>query len=535
MSLACEPNKPSPTYLEILTQKTNRDIGLSPVFNVNTEVVTCLENFVNPSYPCGNGMCEPLTGLTIGCPSGYVLTSGGTICVSGGTTATTITVDPGCLYNLSIIDDFDITFDFSSGSTMYTGYTGEFCYAMVNSLPATPIPSVCTPYSGITGNTITRNFSVNTDISTVDNTYRVRSWDVFTSKCMTDEFGMTGTTGTTIDNSLYIDTDNDCYFATVTNPPKPSLDHIPANFFEGIQFINETINIVENQNQFLLNSKPLGNAIVLTVNGLTVSGEDYTIDTIDTRLITIVTGITMESTDVLSASYNTSSSSDISEVNVRLEIFSVTGVTTGVTSSFTATTYENIVNYNSVNNRTEIYLKDKIDQSVQPRLTVNGVTLSYNVDFFKSNIVDNKLILNEGSVIEVGDVISVYYYYSGLNNPGDLGKIRTNTPTIKWSEEQNIMKTILSNGIFTLEVTNRNDPTFSNILKTGTTLYNNSVTSYTLDVEPITTTSIKDYIYRIKFVKNFVASNPNNIYTTESYSDTGSFRLDWSYINNTNF
>lgn len=532
MSLACEPNKPTPSILVRRLQEIKRNLGLSPIFNVNTEVIPCIEQFIGPSYPCGNGMCEPITGLTVGCPSGYILTSGGTICVSGVTTATTITVDPSCLHNLSIVNDFNITFDLTSGSTMYTGYTGEFCYSVINSLAAARILDVCIPYSDITGNTITRNFSVNTNISSVDNSYSVRSWDKFTSRCLTNKFGKTGTT---VDNSSYIDSDNDCYFVTTVNPPKPSLEFIPSNFFSGIQFVNEVINSIENQSQFRLASNPLGGLIALTVNGLAVSNTDYTIDPVDNRLFTIRTGITIESRDVLSAAYNTSTSTEVNNNNIRLEIFTVTGVTTGVTSSFSATTYENIVNYNSVNNRTEIYLKDKIDPSVQPRLTINGVNLSFNVDFFKSNIVSNKLILNEGSVIETGDVISVYYYYSGINNPGDLGRLRTNTPEIKWSEEQNVLKTLLSYGEFTLEVTDRNDPSFINILKTGTTLYNNQISSYTLNIDPITTTSINHYIYRIKFVKNFVTSNPLNVYTTESYSDTGSFQLDWSYINNTNF
>jgi hypothetical protein len=240
---------------------------------------------------------------------------------------------------------------------------------------------------------------------------------------------------------------------------------------------------------------------------------------------------------VLSAIYNKSLIPTPSGVvnNVKLEMFSVTGITTGVTSSISATTYENFINYNSVNNRLEIYLKEKIDPSVQPRLTVNGVNLTYNVDFFKSNIVHNKLILNEGSVIEIDDAISVYYYHSGVNNPGDLGTIRTDTPTIEWESHQNILSGLFSYGDFTVEIADRDDPSFSNILKTGTTVYNNDITSYTLSIDPITTTSVSNYIYRIKFIKNFVTINPTNVYTTQSYSDTGSFRLDWPYINNTNF
>jgi hypothetical protein len=504
MSLACEPRKPTPSDLVRQIQETNRNVGLSPVFNVNTTVTPCIESFTGPTYPCGNGgMCEPITGLTISSP---------------------------CSYNLSVVDNFDITFDFTSGNTMYTGYTGEFCYSLLNSLSANRLTDTCTPYSGITGHTITRNLDT-TEISSVDNTYRVRSWDKFTSKCLTNDLGVTGVT---VDNMVTTNEDNDCYFITVVNPPQPILEYQPTNVLEGITFVNETLNVPEGSNQFLLSSSPIGGKVQLTINGLNVSSVDYTVDPTESKLITVNT--TLESRDVVSAAYNMSNDTTNGVIdNVRLEFISVTGVTSGVTSSVSATTYENIVNFNNVSNRLEIYLLDKIDSGIQPRLTINGVNLTYNVDFFKSNIVQNKLILNEGSVIKVGDVISIYYYYSGNNNPGDLGVLKTDKPLIKWESQQNILRTLFSYGTFTLEVTDRTDVSFSNILYTGNTVYNNTTTSYTLGTEQITTTSIKDYIYRIKFVKNFVTDNPKNVYTTETYSDVGSFRLDWSYIKNTNF
>lgn len=509
MSLACEPNKPTPSYFIRKQQQTNRNLGLSPIFNVNTEVVACVENFVGPEYSCDNGMCKPTTGLTIG-------------------------GDPPCLYNLNQVDTVSLTFDFTTGNTMYTGYTGEFCYSVLNSLPSTTILPVCLPYGSISGSSITRNFTINSDISTVDNTYRVRTWNKFTSKCLTDD---NGNTGVTVDTSQYVDIDNDCYFVTVINPPKPILEFQPIDVLNDITFVNDTLSPVEGSNQILLNSNPIGGKIQLTVNGLNISQSDYMMDTTNSRLITLLNGNTFEEFDVVSASYNKSIGSSPSGVvdNVRLEFITVTGITTGITSSVSATTYENIVNYNDINNRLEVYLIDKIDGGVEPRVTINGVNLTYNVDFFKSNIVQNKLILNENTVIKVGDIISVYYYYSGINNPGDLGVLRSNRPKINWTTQQNVLKTIFSYGQFTVEVADRNDPSFNNILNSGTTIYNNTTTSYTLNVGPITTQSVKNYIYRVKFVKNFVTNNPLNVYTTETYSDTGSFRLDWSYINNTNF
>jgi len=537
MSLTCEPNKPTPSYLVRRLQQIKRDIGLSPIFNVSTKVTPCLENFVSPTYPCDGNMCKPLNGLTTGCPSGYTLTSGGTVCMSGTTSANTITVIPSCLHNLSEVSSFDITFDFSSGSTMYTGYTGEFCYSVLKKLPAKTIPPVCVPYSGITGNSLTRKFTINNDISSVDNEYVVKSWNKFTSKCMTNNLG---NTGITIDTSPYINPDNNCYFVSTVNPPPPKFSYVNEELFENITFVNESLgnfsDIVEGSNVFQLRSKPVGNQAVISINGLVVDKTQYTIDSL-TRIVTF--NVTLESRDVIQAYYNTSPLTNenfnaLDDV-VRLEVFSVTGITTGVTSSATATTYTNIVNYNVDNNRDEIFLTEKIDPNVDPVMTINGVNVVYNIDFFKSNFVDNKLIMNENIIIKTGDIIMVYYYYTGHNNAGDLGTLITNKPTIEWSINKNVMKTLLSNGVFTVEVADRDDPTYSNILKTNTTLYNNTLSNYTLEVGPITTTSVKNYIYRVKFTKNYVTQTVTNTYQTETYSKSGSFSLNWDFINNTNF
>ena len=561
MSLTCEPNKPTPSYLVRRLQQIKRDIGLSPIFNVSTKVTPCIENFVSPTYPCDGNMGKPVTGLTVGCPSGYTITSGysldlsGLICVSGVTSANTITVNPPLLHNLSEVSSFDITFDFSSGNTMYTGYTGWFCYSVSNTLPATTLYPTCTPYSSITGNSLTRTFTINNDIlnsqqlSSVDNEYTVRSWNKFTSKCMTNNLG---NTGITIDTSLpYINADNDCYFVTTVNPPTPLFSYIATDIFENITFVNETLSnflssdadgseIVENSNVFQLRNKPVGGQVVISINGITVDKNQYSVDARN-KIVTFL-DVTLESRDTIQSYYNTSplteeSFNDLNDV-VRLEVFSVTGITTGVTSSSTATTYTNIVNYNVDNNRNEIFLNEKIDPNVDPVMTINGVNVVYNIDFFKSNFVANKLIMGENTIIKAGDVISVYYYYTGHNNAGDLGILKTNKPIIQWFSNQNIIKSAISNGVFTVEIADRNDPTYSNILNENqpdTTLYNNTLSNYNLEMNPITTTSIKNYIYRVKFTKNYVTQIVNNTYQTETYSKSGSFSLNWDFINNTNF
>ena len=64
MSLICQPNNPKPKYQARIIQQVNRDLGLSPIFNVNTSVGPCLEDFTNPTYYMSGTTLVPTTGLT---------------------------------------------------------------------------------------------------------------------------------------------------------------------------------------------------------------------------------------------------------------------------------------------------------------------------------------------------------------------------------------------------------------------------------------------------------------------------------------
>ena len=501
MSLACKPKNISPTYEELLTQQTTRNLGLSSVFNVNTYVSPCVEDFTSPTYYL-SGATKPMTGLTI--------TSDST-------------------HNMSEVDDFDLIYNFT-GSTDYTGYTGEFCYGVVGVLPANLIADRCTPFSGLTGSTLVTNYN-NTEVSTVDNEYITKSWVKFNSKCVT---------GLTIDTSDYeVEFSVYDYLVTITNPPKPSLLENPTNIFDDMDFVSETIPIqIVGSNSFQLTESPVGTVVVLNINGVNVYKSDYSLNS-TTNTITLLNGITFEATDVVQVYYNKTQQLNPSDLQlnnrIKMDMFQVTGITTGFTSSFTATTYDNVVNYNNTNNRLEIFLNENIETSIEPIVTINGLSLLFNSDIYKSNIVKNKLILDDSLSLIVGDIVSVYYYHNDVQNPGDLGVLRTTTPTVKWSSSQNITRNASSSAEFTVQVAERGDTSFTTILYTGTTNYDTDVTSYSLELGPITTSSISDYIYRIKFTKDYVTSIVINSYQTTEYSDMGSFKLDWNYINNTNF
>lgn len=516
--LPCNNKRPNPTEKEILDQKTNRDIGLSNVYNIYKDVVPCIEDYENPSYSI-SGACNVFSGdLTA-----YTSTCSGTT----------------YSHNLSEVDDITLTFDLY-GSNQYTGYTGQFCYKLGTRLePPVNFSSKCYPYSGITGNSISSVLSLS-DIPRYDNEFVLETWNIFDSQCVS---GLTINTS----NYTYDDNSKNFYMVGYTNPPEPQLSFIGETPVD-LTFVNEVIQpLVVGGNKFLLNNTVVGNSVIVTVNGVFMNVNDYTVNSSTTPGITTIdfnTGYTFNVNDVVQASYNVGGGNAFDEQQagsyVNLDIFGVTGITSGFTSSATATTYNNIVNENIINNRYEIFLQNNMNSSVNPIVTINGVNLTYNIDVFISNVVSNKLILREGLTVEVGDVISVYYQSNVNNGLGDLGNQLTNTPTVSWSVPLNVLRGIpdsvsASTGVFTVEVAEKSDTTYTTVITSGVTNYNNNTTDYSLQIGPITTTSISDYIYRVKFTKNYYTTIVKNTYTTNSFSDNGSFTLDWNYINNTNF
>ena len=512
-------------------------------------------------------------GVTAGytCPTGYSMDTcgSGLTCTLLDYTGITSSVFS---YNLDVVDEINLEYNFT-GSTQYTGYTGFWCYEVMGTIPYGELKKSCIPYSNIIDGTIL--IDVIDGLPLIDNEYIVKSNNKFKSKCVntyTDKKvrwlknGRQSNSITRgpavgyIDTSSFIDLepevnnddgllglftplinikDSDIYFITVVDPPTPILEFIPFDVFESITFRSETlIPEVDGSNSLLLIAPPVAGLVLLSVNGITVSPNDYEIDT-DTNLLTMLNNITFETSDVVQAYYNTTPVTESSllalENRVKLEMYAIDSIVSGIT----ATTYNNTVNWNSDNSRYEFFLTEKMDPNIQPIINLNGVILVYNIDIFRSSVIPNKLIFKDGTVLEIGDIISVWYYFSGFNGVGDLGTLLTDKPSFKWTEQTNVLKRGgyygNSTGLFTVEITNREDNDFNNILYSNTKVYNNNESTYTLTVGPIATTPYTKYIYRIKFTKTYATSITNNSVDTTSYSEVGTFSLNKNYIDNSRF
>lgn len=521
MSILCKNKEPIPFIppSDVIDNELQKDLGLSNVYNIPNSVDVCMEPFNSSTYYV-DGATRPASGTTSGC-SGYF---------TGATSASTCYA----VYNLSEIDDFDLTFNFTGG-TDYTGYTGFFCYATfprsgVNSkrflLKSDSLLTRCFEYSGITGNTLVDTIS-KSDLPLKDDEYTIKSYDVYYNQICAE--------GTSIDTFLIesqtpnFNYEKDWYYTTVINPPTPQLGLGVDELRGGLNFIIESKNVLPGQTTvFDVNNRALNNEYLITVNGIALSkGFDYTIDG---SLVTLISGELEAGRDKLQIMYFSIPEETLDLVNdnenyLTLDSFIFTGTTTGVTSG----NETNFVNYNPTKNRNEIFLRYPADPRSDINLIINGVTLLLNKEYFISSSNPQKLILDPSITLEVGDSISSFYFVSNIFYLGDLGYLRTDTPTIPWSIP-NTTNLPSSRGKFLVQVTDKPDTNFNNPIQSKFVDYIFGVYDYELILDPLGAT-IEDYIYRVIFFKDYVAVFDNNI-TTRSISDTGSFTLNLEYINN---
>jgi len=142
-----------------------------------------------------------------------------------------------------------------------------------------------------------------------------------------------------------------------------------------------------------------------------------------------------------------------------------------------------------------------------PIITLNGITLSNNIEYYKSTTNKKRIILD--GVIKSGDVINVYYF----SNATFINGIYTNQPTISWYITNPPQK---ENGFFISEVSNNFN--FSSTTYTSQTEYVVAQTNYN-DTLTISGNAGDSLYYRVKNIKQYETLNGDIIQTT-GYSET---------------
>jgi len=427
----------------LINQEFLRDIGLNNVYNLNPEINFCQEIFLSPEYY--------VTGAT-------KLYSGLTATITGCTSGTTGSTIAEGFYNLDYIDDINLTFIFT-GDTGYTAYNGSFCLKVfpkdkfqpsiaTGGLNTTEIITSCYPFSAITANTLTKTFYKG-DLPVNWAEYLIRPYYTFVSKECNPGIIFDNWEGTVQLNNFQLDTDY--YLMTVTNPPTPILNGPEGETVTELELITDSLyvngissvrgkqSINGELNYFILSTVPLAGDIMLILNGVQLTrGFDYNliIGGLDQPPIVEIKNNIIKPTDWLLATYiaGRTSPSLADFGTFFMDTIMVSGYTSTTTPSYRASG-DNTLNYNPVTLNYEFFTSLPVDPNYSVILTVNGVKLAENYQFFKSKTFDGRLIFEKNnSSFKTGDIISVLAYskaaeYNGVYNYGSLP---TNEFLVQW-------------------------------------------------------------------------------------------------------
>jgi len=263
---------------------------------------------------------------------------------------------------------------------------------------------------------------------------------------------------------------------------------------------------VDNQTDFILKNY-LGNVMV-NLNGLTLSNNfDYTISG-----YTLNISAGTKTTDIINIIHNYN---DNISIGLTQDVIIIN---TPIVSGATNNQGNNKIYYNTTKNKYEIYTDVDILETSDVVVTLNGLTLANNIDYYKS-ITNKKRVILNGDVV-FGDVLNIFYYpYATF-----VKSIYTNIPNISWYITNPPQK---ENGYFITEVSN--DIIFSGITYTSQTDYIVGQLNYSDSI--VVSGTVGDmFYYRVKNMKNYETLN-GDIITTSVSSETIPIKIMTNYIN----
>ena len=303
------------------------------------------------------------------------------------------------------------------------------------------------------------------------------------------------------------DSNEDNYFVTLQDPAEPLFnfsDLISGGTFE---YVSEDFTIgAGGQTRFILSNNPIGD-VQVNVNGLTFknpdewTGSSLNSNLSDNRIVDLIDTIFDESGDTINVSYVRGS--DISQP-FTLESTQITGITTGATNTQTA---EDKVFFNSTESKYEYYLDQETPDSGNLTVIKNGLKLSEGIDYTLSTTNKNRIIFLTDQVLEVNDVILVYYLKSVVSLSGTTGititrgSIQTRAPLIEWT----IPAPSDDSGQFQVDLVDVGNTGYSftnEIHYSATTRYSGGQENYSV-LLPSITGSDQTFIYRVVNDKYF--------------------------------
>jgi hypothetical protein len=256
---------------------------------------------------------------------------------------------------------------------------------------------------------------------------------------------------------------------------------------------------------FTLVSEYLGDAFV-TLNGLTLAKNvDYSLS----GYVLTLSGAVRQG-DIITIVYTRTSTQTIVSNSIQ--------ITNPITSGTTNNEGSNKAYYNTTTGKYELYTDNQILDGSRIILILNGITLTYNIDYYLSTTNKKRIIL-QGTIM-VDDIINIIYYpianvVNGITNNNNNINWYITTPPEK------------SNGEFSLEYSNSNS--FSTYTVNSTVPYAPLVTNYT-SVLSLTGSVGTNWYYRVKNVKNY-ESICGDIISSTGYSETVRVQIQSNAIN----
>lgn len=291
-------------------------------------------------------------------------------------------------------------------------------------------------------------------------------------------------------------TDRDFYFAAFTAAEPPFIEPgvVDDNNF-GALSVNSQI-LPGGTTEFAF-PKQAGD-LVVNLNGLTLAKDiDYVIKDLGGSggLVLQLSGDTF-SGDMLTYVYT---NTDEPNNNIKLDVIDIGGP---VPQGPTNTQGDNDVFFNTTTNKFEVYTQLTPVANNDIVVTLNGITLANNIDYYLSSTNPKRVIL-EGTLL-VGDIVNVWYN----TNLKAQGNIFSDSITVEWSI---VTAPKGGDGRFILQLAT--DTTFNNIINSVEVDYIKNQTGYSTILGLIGSAGDKVY-YRVINEKKFVDICGGPIFST---------------------
>jgi len=459
-------------------------------------------------------------GTTVGysCPSGYALNNcgGGTPvcslietspedCVFTGTCETKetvcnldfsgITINDENVYVLTGQTEFNLTFDFTGNTSSFIDNNANFRYNIHKYIPglskfdSSPIYSseyINWPdFSGTSAYTAV----ITATTLNPDGEYLVKcqfKHDISTEFGKKLGYNYTTVPSTNGDPYGIYQSNKDKYFVVFKDADTPLFTNNEDDSTKINALVVSSTILDGTGTEFNLPAN-IGDYII-SLNGITLSPEhDYSIqeNVIGDNTVSFLklSGQTVNG-DILTYVFT----NDIDSNNLKYDSFDVSSP---IVSGATNGQGSNKIYYNTTKGKYELYLTMVPVSSNDITVTLNGVTLANNIDYFQSSTNPKRIIL-EGNLI-VSDILNTYYNTS-TNVQGNQSGTGV---TISWLIET---QPVNNDGLFTVQIAS--DENFGTIISSGTTSYIAGETNYSKDMNLVGSLGDKQY-YRVKNEKKF--------------------------------